>query len=162
MYSIVFIKYANQSYTTLTANPNGDIPLNSTFHRASETTSLLVVVHYSISAFCASDWTPGFYFIFCGTFSTDMYHPLLLWGLHILLGVRCCPHIARRNLSTPPNRFPLTAVSCWALTVDELDFSSACLLQPDNSLLLWLRPKCDPSWTLTRKNRATLASLLAV
>lgn len=56
-----------KSCTTLTANPdaNKDISLNSMFHWASKThQSISPFVHDSVSAFSASEWIPGFYFIF--------------------------------------------------------------------------------------------------
>lgn len=93
MYIVVFINVGTliKSYTTLTANPNIKIFLE--FHVSSSIKNHQsfspFLVHYSVSTFSASDWIPGFYFIFCVTFSTDIYHRLLLWGLNILLGIHC-------------------------------------------------------------------------
>lgn len=76
-----------------TANPSisEDTPLNSQVSSSIKNNQSFspFLVHYSVSTFSASDWIPRFYFIFCVTFSTDIYHWLLLWRLNVLLGVHC-------------------------------------------------------------------------
>lgn len=78
-----------------TANPSisEDTPLNSQVSSSIKNNQSFspFLVHYSVSTFSASDWIPRFYFIFCVTFSTNIYHWLLLWRLNVLLGVHCQP-----------------------------------------------------------------------
>ena len=112
---VVFIKYTNQKLYNINSKSKHKWRYSSEFRVSSSIKNHQsfspFLVHYSVSTFCASDWIPWFYFIFCVTFSTDIYHWLLLWALNVLLGVHCCTHVTWRNFSVLANRFWLTAVS---------------------------------------------------